>query len=116
VSSSNLIRAGGLATMLAGILLIVTGIAFMGPLGLADTAEEFTTGGNALMVWLSVVGLVLLQIGLLKAVVNAHSRSNSCASIPACRRMLRSIPTATSRCRGTMAVLVPRSDRQANFT
>ena len=64
VSSSNLIRAGGLATMLAGVLLIVTGIAFMGPLGLADTAEEFTTGGNALMVWLSVVGLVLLQIGL----------------------------------------------------
>jgi len=57
--------SGRASDHIAGALLIVTAIeALMIQLDSADTAEEFTTSGHALMIWLTVVGLVLLQIGL----------------------------------------------------
>ena len=65
MSSANLIRLGGLATILAGALVIITTVvAFVVPMGSTDTAEEFVAGGYAWWIWLLVVGLILLQIGL----------------------------------------------------
>ena len=41
---------------------------------------------------------------------------HSSTEISACRRMLRIVPTASSRCLGTMAVRSPLAVRLTNFT
>ena len=45
-------------------MIITTVASFLAPIGSANTAEEFTTGNYAWWIWLLVLGLVLLQIGL----------------------------------------------------
>ena len=67
MSSSNLIRLGGLATMLAGALLIIGTIpTLMGVIGsdLTKFAEEATTGTYALLTRLGVLATIVLQVGL----------------------------------------------------
>jgi hypothetical protein len=67
MSSSSLMRLGGLATMLAGALLIISTIpTLMGVIGLDLTlfAEEATTGTHALLTRLGVLATILLQGGL----------------------------------------------------
>jgi hypothetical protein len=65
MSSSSLIRLGGLATVLAGVLMILTIIAqVMGVIDFANIAEEATTGTYALLTWLVVLTVILLQGGL----------------------------------------------------
>ena len=67
MSSSSLMRLGGLATMLAGALLIISTIPIlMGVIGLDLTkfAEEATTGTHALLTRLGVLATILLQGGL----------------------------------------------------
>ena len=66
MSSSSLMRLGGLATMLAGALLIISTIpTLMGVIGLDLTlfAEEATTGSHALHTRLGVLATILLQAG-----------------------------------------------------
>ena len=65
--SSNLIRLGGLAAMLAGALLIIGTIPIlMGVIGsdLTKFAEEATTGTYALLTRLGVLATIVLQVGL----------------------------------------------------
>jgi len=65
MSSANLIRLGGLATILAGASVITTTVvAFVVPMGSTNTAEGFVTSGYAWLIWSLVVGFILLQIGL----------------------------------------------------
>jgi hypothetical protein len=67
MSSSSLIRLGGLATMLAGALLIIGTIPIlMGVIGsdLTKFAQEATTGTYALLTRLGVLATILLQGGL----------------------------------------------------
>jgi hypothetical protein len=67
MSSSNLIRLGGLATMLAGVMLILSTIPILiGVIGsdLSKLAEEATTGTYALLTRLGVLAVILLQGGL----------------------------------------------------
>ena len=67
MSSSNLIRLGGLATILAGALLIIGTIPIlMGVIGsdLANFAQEATTGTYALLTRLGLLGTILLLGGV----------------------------------------------------
>jgi hypothetical protein len=67
VSSSNLIRLGGLATMLAGALPIISTIpVLLSVIGsdLTKFAEEATTGTYAWLTRLGVLATILLQGGL----------------------------------------------------
>jgi uncharacterized BrkB/YihY/UPF0761 family membrane protein len=65
MSSSSLIRLGGLAPILAGALMIITvGAQVMGAIDFANIAEEATTGTYALLAWLVVLSVILLQGGL----------------------------------------------------
>jgi hypothetical protein len=67
MSSSNLIRLGGLAALLAGMLLIIGAIPILlGVIGvdLTKSAEEATTGTYAWLTRLGVLATILLQGGL----------------------------------------------------
>jgi hypothetical protein len=65
MSSSNLIRLGGLATMVAGTLLIIVSIALiMGAVNVANRTEEATTGTYAVLTSLFALATILLQGGL----------------------------------------------------
>jgi hypothetical protein len=67
MSSSNLLRLGGLATILAGALqIIVTIPVLMGVIGsdLTKFAEEASTGTYALLTRLGVLAIILLLVGL----------------------------------------------------
>ena len=65
MSSSNLIRFGGLATMLAGALVVISSIApVMGVIDLANFPEVATTGTYAWLTRLLVLANMLLLGGL----------------------------------------------------
>ncbi len=65
MSSSNLMRLGGLATMVAGVILIIVSIALiMGAVNLANRVEAATTGTYAVLTSLFVLATILLQGGL----------------------------------------------------
>ncbi len=65
MSSSSLIRLGGLATMVAGAMLIIVSIALiLGAVNVANRTEEATTGTYAVLTSLFALATILLQGGL----------------------------------------------------
>ena len=76
MSSSDLVRWGGLAAILAGVLLVVADLLNLA-IGFGDEpfSEVATTGTHALQSWIRLIGAVLLLIGL----VGLYARQSEAA-------------------------------------